>query len=1623
MAADNHNFQNPPTPQSIPLRDLSRPPDYPDDGQAGSMARRSFGDGARALLGNRQNFRGRVNTTGRRYERVAEVSPPSHDDGRLGVPHVTTPRNAHQPPAVYEDSELSPGAIGDFHAAVGSMGLSFDPGESREPARPPVVSTTSANGRTQLHVITEADALSPYSQSVEQFPTDNDDYYAPVDSDRTPLTDERFLSPISGAHNITPTGQRHDRSKSSPQSTRASPSSRLGDDLPNAEGGSRTPGNRSLQRMSSYSTRSLSRSLSVSAGASPLSTAGSMLRKVSQRVVNLSNEPEIGLQARRHQANALSETDIAENNLQRSSSFKHARLEAPPSFPAMIDFEHEDPQRPTSPALEKSPHVTSIGKAQGPSISQNPLKGKSLGIFAPDNRIRLALCELLVHPITEPVILILIVIQTILLAIGADQPIVYGSRSTKWGSSWIDYALLVLFVIYSAEIMARIIVSGFVKNAAEYSSVPESVGFKKALYERYRSLVAPQGQMDSKSSTGAPLPSIIRSFTLQPEPDMPGHSRQQQRARLARRAFMRHSFNRLDFLAVISFWISFLLSFLSTEPTKHVFVFQMLSSLRILRLLGLTSGTSVILRSLKKAAPLLVNVAFLISFFWLLFAIVGVQNFKSSFRRTCVWFGDDVSQIYTNNYTQNLAPGNIQFCGGHIDVNTGAQMPWLKADFSNAPDVKFSNGSDAHKGYLCPQKSLCIEGVNPYENTVSFDNVFQSLQLVFVIMSSNTFSDLLYYTTDSDYLAAALFFAFGIFFMTLWLTNLLVAVITSSFQVIREEGKASAFTMDKDSEATEEEDDESPKRRNAAKRIYEKTYWFWIIVIILDMVVQSLRTADMEFDRAQLISTSETIVTLLLLFEIILRFLIDWRNFHKSRRNWLDLGLAVITSIIQVPVIRDSGQTYAWLTFFQILRIYRVVLALSITQDLILKVLGNVTGLLNLILFVVLITFLAAIFAVQLFRGEFQNLDANGNLVHVTFDDIYNSFLGMYQILSSENWTVLMYDATQFNFQWDTAWYGGIFFVLWFVLANFIILNMFIAVIQENFDVTEDEKRLQQVKAFLQQKELGGSSSHGNLSLSSIFRFGRDKGHRDPIDYGPATMEMLLKDAVVHDFLDEPEDEDGEPGHGVEPDISPPEKPKNRISTFILDKLNLLINGRDPNPFYSRIKFSRAYEDLDPRTMAKEVVSATEQRKKAQRQYLQRHPRYNVSLFIFTPSNTIRRLCQRVVGPGRGSERIEGVNPVRPIWYAFSAVIYAAIVAMVVLATVTTPLYQREYFIAHGYSVRNWFVWTDMGFAAVFTIEAVIKVIADGFFFTPNAYFRGSWGFIDGLVLVTLWINVVTSLYNDGGVTRAVGAFKALRALRLLNVSDSARNTFHSVIVLGGWKVLSAALVSLSLLIPFAIYGLNLFNGQMELCNDTFTSNTLPIIVNLSDCTGEYMSSPFNWNVLSPRQVANPYYNFDNFGNSLFILFQIVSQEGWVDVMWTAMGAAGRGKQYVPYKSQGNAVFFIVFNLLGAVFVLTLFVSVFMRNYTEQTGVAFLTAEQRSWLELRKLLRQISPSKRPSNKPDQRWRIWCYRIAVKKHGLWQKFITGILIVHLILLSVEFYPEITLWEQIRGNLPL
>jgi hypothetical protein len=241
---------------------------------------------------------------------------------------------------------------------------------------------------------------------------------------------------------------------------------------------------------------------------------------------------------------------------------------------------------------------------QGYERPPNPLKGKSLGIFSAESRTRNFLCDVLVYPLTEPSILLLIVLQAVLLAVDSSKSVFKpgNGRPTHWGQSSVDWALLGLFVIFTLEIAARIIVSGLILNSPEYGSAKGKKSFKANVVDKYHAIIKPQRQSSLRAprvDTSFSTPDLLRSFTSKQGEGI-RTVEQAQRLQLARRAFLRHSFNRLDFIAVVSFWISFILGNAGIEYSHHLYVFRMMSCLRILRLLALTHGTAVSLLSLPE---------------------------------------------------------------------------------------------------------------------------------------------------------------------------------------------------------------------------------------------------------------------------------------------------------------------------------------------------------------------------------------------------------------------------------------------------------------------------------------------------------------------------------------------------------------------------------------------------------------------------------------------------------------------------------------------------------------------------------------------------------------------------------------------------------------------------------------------------------------------------------------------------------------------------------------------------------------------------------------------------------------------------------------------------------------
>jgi len=349
----------------------------------------------------------------------------------------------------------------------------------------------------------------------------------------------------------------------------------FGSNRPHSFGDNLTPGDNNRRSRSPSTSGALSR-------------AGSIMRAMSQRVVMISGETDlVEQQTRRDRSRSPSADD-------RRQGHVSAPMLVDTSYPSQLfRMPSEKNTGQESVHLSEEPEFASRPHAPLP----NPLKGNSLGIFTPESAIRKRLCDILVSPWVEPLILVLIILQAVLLAVEA-APNVFdagNSRPDRWGGSPIDWAIFGLFVIFTLELVARIIVSGLIVNAPEYAPANSKRRIRERIAEQYRVIFQPQRHRSVRQPRPdqfAPT-TFARSFTMKPGQNAQGTLEEQLRLHLARRAFLRHGFNRLDFVAVVSFWISFSLSVTGLESKHHIYVFRMLSCLRIVRLLALTKGNLV----------------------------------------------------------------------------------------------------------------------------------------------------------------------------------------------------------------------------------------------------------------------------------------------------------------------------------------------------------------------------------------------------------------------------------------------------------------------------------------------------------------------------------------------------------------------------------------------------------------------------------------------------------------------------------------------------------------------------------------------------------------------------------------------------------------------------------------------------------------------------------------------------------------------------------------------------------------------------------------------------------------------------------------------------------------------
>ncbi|VDD75896.1 unnamed protein product [Mesocestoides corti] len=364
------------------------------------------------------------------------------------------------------------------------------------------------------------------------------------------------------------------------------------------------------------------------------------------------------------------------------------------------------------------------------------------------------------------------------------------------------------------------------------------------------------------------------------------------------------------------------------------------------------------------------------------------------------------------------------------------------------------------------------------------------------------------------------------------------------------------------------------------------------------------------------------------------------------------------------------------------------------------------------------------------------------------------------------------------------------------------------------------------------------------------------------------------------------------------------------------------------------------------------------------------HPLFDRPLFTLGRQSRLRRFCSLVVSARHKTSRSIGANDnnTGSIHKILGFITYLdwSMLTITILSCISMSLEtpHRRLMNTPQLQIGEYIFFVGM------TIELALKILADGFIFTPNALLRDFGGFLDiftyivSLTFVSYLMRV--EKLGPGSVGQLFMVLRCLRPLRIFCLVPQMRRVVYEL-VRGFREILMVTVLLVVFIFIFAVYGVHMFGGRLAICNDR-------TITRKEDCKGVFRRelsvtrmksfkgpSP---KFLVPRVWANPRnFNFDNIGNAILALFEVLSLEGWVEIRDVIKARIG----------PTHVVYIHLFVFVGCLIGLTLFVGVVIANYSENKGTALLTVDQRRWLDLKgriKLTQPLHIPPRPKLRPE-----------------------------------------------------
>ncbi|KAF5893958.1 voltage-dependent L-type calcium channel subunit alpha-1D-like, partial [Clarias magur] len=447
-------------------------------------------------------------------------------------------------------------------------------------------------------------------------------------------------------------------------------------------------------------------------------------------------------------------------------------------------------------------------------------------------------------------------------------------------------------------------------------------------------------------------------------------------------SYIRNGWNLLDFVIVIVGLFSVVLETATHKPGETLHMpgkpggldVKALRAFRVLRPLRLVSGVpslQIVLNSIMKAMVPLLHISLLVMFVIIIYAIIGLELFIGRMHKTCYFISKD-------------------------EFADDDPVPCAFAGHGRQCTV---NGSECRGRWEGPNGGI-----------TNFDNFFFAMLTVFQCITMEGWTDVLYWMNDAiGFELPWIYFVSLVIFGSFFVLNLVLGVLSGEFSKEREKAKA----------------------RGDFQKLREKQQLEEDLCGYMDWIMQAEDIDEFNEDGNRHVA-NKVLLSLFTVEMLLKMYSLGLQAYFVAFFNRFDCfvvcGGILETVLVEMEIMPPLGISV--LRCVRLLRIFKVTRHWTALSNLVASLLNSMKSIASLLLLLFLFLIIFALLGMQLFGGKF-NFDET-QTKRSTFDDFPQALLTCFQILTGEDWNMVMYDGI--------IAYGGPVFPGMIVCLYFVIL-------------------------------------------------------------------------------------------------------------------------------------------------------------------------------------------------------------------------------------------------------------------------------------------------------------------------------------------------------------------------------------------------------------------------------------------------------------------------------------------------------------------------------------------------------------------------------------------------------